>query len=299
MKSFRIHIDPEKEEHQKWLRAENENKVKRILKLTKGLNGNKEANSKKKSELISLIEEFQQQYESLLPLRRLKSADESNVRTSDASSSESLTNMQREEEAEMSDLEDTILKDKLTCSSEVKEKTTTSNSLSPEFTEILKDLTVQDEEVESTRHTLAQMKELEGIVASLKDEVKTLCTQKRRLEEQVEGMSNEAKRRQGQILRLEARILELQAKSKGNESIQISEDNEDPYSSTISDHVAQTNNLQLEVNTSEERLSSEASQVKGLTEQVKSMQKQLVSVNDQKAELEKELVKKRQKLQNV
>ncbi|KAL0297543.1 UNVERIFIED_CONTAM: COP1-interactive protein 1 [Sesamum radiatum] len=200
--------------------------------------------------------------------------------------------MQREEEAEMSDLEDTILKDKLTCSSEVKEKTTTSNSLSPEFTEILKDLTVQDEEVESTRHTLAQTKELEGIVASLKDEVETLCTQKRRLEEQVEGMSNEAKRRQGQILRLEARILELQAKSKGNESIQISEDNEDPYSSTISDHVAQTNNLQLEVNTSEERLSSEASQVKGLMEQVKSMQKQLVSVNDQKAELEKELVKK-------
>ncbi|KAL2234669.1 UNVERIFIED_CONTAM: COP1-interactive protein 1 [Sesamum indicum] len=321
MKSFRIHIDPEKEEHQKWLRTENENKVKRILKLTKGLSGNKEANSRKKSELISLIEEFQQQYESLYSLyvdlrvqvkaninggdddvpstsysdsESYFSPDESNIRTSDASSSESLTNFQRgdSEEAETSDVEDTILKDKLTCSSEVKEKATTSNSQSQELSEILKDLTVQDEEVESTRHTLAQTKELEGIVASLKDEVEMLCTQKRRLEEQVEGMSNEAKQRQVQILRLEARILELEAKSKGNESIQISEDNEDPYSSRISNLVAQTNNLQLEANTLEERLSGEASQVKGLTEQVKSLQKELVAVNGQKAELEKELVKK-------
>ncbi|KAL0447803.1 UNVERIFIED_CONTAM: hypothetical protein Slati_1908200 [Sesamum latifolium] len=310
MKAFRIHIDPEREEHQKWLRAENENKVKRILKLTKGLNG-KEANSKKKSELITLIEEFQQQYESLYSLyvdlrvqvkaningadddvpstsysdsEAYFSPDESNVRTSDASSTESLTSMQRadSQEAETSDVEDTILKDKLTCSSEVKEKTTTSNSQSPEFTEILKDLTVQDEEAESMRHTLAQTKELEGIVASLKDEVEMLCTQKRRLEEQVEGMSDEAKQRQVQILRLEARILELEAKSNGNESIQISEDNEDPYSSRIANLVAQT----------EERLSCETSQVKGLTEQVKSLQKELVSVNGQKAELEKELVKK-------
>ncbi|KAK4422533.1 COP1-interactive protein 1 [Sesamum alatum] len=316
MKAFRIHIDPEKEEHQKWLRIgkfhatlsrkilKNGNKVKRILKLTKGLNGSKEANTQKKSELISLIEEFQQQYESLYSLyvdlrvqvksninysgdddvpstshsdsESYFSPDESNVRTSDASSSESLTNVLRAdgEEAETSDVEDTILKDKLTSSSEVK------------------DVTVQDEEVESTRPTLAQANELEGMVASLKAEVETLRLQKQRLEEQVEGKSNEAKQMHEQISRLEARIFELEAKSNGNESFQSGEDNEDRYSSRMSDLVAQTNNLQLEVKTFglkngelEERLSAETSQVKGLTEQVKSLQKE-------KAELEMELVKK-------
>ncbi|KAK3002088.1 hypothetical protein RJ639_020547 [Escallonia herrerae] len=69
LKPFWSHIDPEKDEQLKWIKIEIDNNVRRILKLTKSINqGNKEANTKKKSELIRLIEDFHKQYDSLYAL---------------------------------------------------------------------------------------------------------------------------------------------------------------------------------------------------------------------------------------
>ncbi|KAI3453795.1 hypothetical protein Pfo_010458 [Paulownia fortunei] len=319
MKSFGNHIGPEKEELLKWVKIEIENKVKRILKITKSINGNKDGNLKKKSEIIHLVEDFHQQYESLYSLYEdLRGEVKNNVNSGDDGSSTSLSDSESyyspeelnvknsetsseipnvphidNQEPETSDVEDTILKDKLTSSSEVKE-TTTFGSQSQEFTAILKDLTIQDEGSENTRQRLAQMMELEGEVASLKTEIETLCTKKRQLEEQAECKSNEGVQMQEKISRLEARILEQ-------------EDNEQWCLSKISDLVARTKNLQLEVNTLhlqkgelEERLSCETKerslQVEGLMEQVNSLKQDLASVNSQKDELELELKKKSTKM---
>ncbi|KAI3468643.1 hypothetical protein Pfo_025306 [Paulownia fortunei] len=336
-KSFSNHIDPEKEEQLKWVKIEIENQVKRILKLTKGINhGNKERNLRKKSEVIQLIEDFQKQYESLYSLyedlreevkknvgagvddsssnsdaESYHSPGESNARTNKMSSGNLKDSDSDNQDPETSDLEDTILKDKLTSSSEVKRTMNLDSpsafSKPPEYEEILKDLRIQREESENASQKLDQIKDLEGQVASLKLEISTLCTQKRQLQEQVECKSDEALQMKEKISRLEAQILEIEATSKENECQfyslrKQSEDNERHYLSRISDLVAQANGMQLELNNLkhqkgelEGRLSREteqSSQVKGLMEQVNSLQHELVTANSQKAELKLEVKKK-------
>ncbi|KAG8382151.1 hypothetical protein BUALT_Bualt05G0046800 [Buddleja alternifolia] len=337
MKTFENHIDPEKEEQLKWVKIEIENQVKKIVKLGKSINGNREGNLKKKSELIHLVEDFHQQYKSLYSLyedlrgevkNNINSGndDNSSLLSSDSESyyspkalstpkhesyyspkasstpknnetSSETPNVHSDpnQETEIDDLENTILKDKLTSSSEVKEMMNLS-SQSPEFGVLLKDLTVQNDESDK----MARTKELEGKVVSMKIEIETLCAQKRRLKEKVEYRSNEAIQMLEKISRLEARVLELEAKENEFEScIKKREDDEKGYLSRISDLATQASNLQLEVNKlrlqrneSEKHLSREAKKVDGLMKKVDNLKHELVSVNNQKGEYEMEIQKK-------
>lgn len=287
--------------------------------------GNKERNLRKKAEAIHLIEDFQKQYESLYSLyanlkeqvkKKVGSGDgdgdgDDNTSSTSGSDSES-HHSQRElkgrsnaassdyQESEASDLEDTtILKDKLTCSSEVKK------AMNPE-PEVFKDLEVPGgEESEKTSQMLGRIKDLEGQVDTLKIEVSNLCTQKTQLEVQVERRLNEATQTNEEISRLEAQILEMVAISKEKEcqfdllGKQFA-DNEQHYSSRISDLAAQADDMQNELNMLkhqkgelEERLLKEtkqwSSQVNGLMEQVNSLQKEVENVNREKDELKLKL----------
>lgn len=69
MNTFRDHIDPGKEDQLKEIIVETDTKVERIVKLVRGANsGNREAKKKKKTEAISLIEDFHKQYQSICAL---------------------------------------------------------------------------------------------------------------------------------------------------------------------------------------------------------------------------------------
>lgn len=322
--------------------AEIESKVKRILKLAKNINqGNKDGISKKKSELVHLVEDFQKHYESLYSLyedlrgevKKKVSGDdyESSASTTDSElyySPDELNDKDGSEnpevpdgdrhELETSDFEDTILKDKLTSTSEVKEtiilgsESSFSNFL--QSREILMDLGIQNDESESTKKVLLDssvllkrklvereellslVKELEGQVEKWKLQTETLSTQKRKLEEQIKCKSNEAEELKVQNSRLEARVLELEATFKEKES-QFSdvgkkfEENKEFYLSRIENLEAQVNDLQLEVKTSyaqtdkpEEQLSFE-----DLAERVNLLQQELECLRSQKARLELEL----------
>ncbi|KAI3710741.1 hypothetical protein L2E82_40532 [Cichorium intybus] len=59
------HVDPEKEEELKWTIIETDTKVSKIVKLIKGIFGNRESNQKKESEAIDLIEDFHERYQSM------------------------------------------------------------------------------------------------------------------------------------------------------------------------------------------------------------------------------------------
>ncbi|KAL7111798.1 hypothetical protein ACP275_05G112500 [Erythranthe tilingii] len=301
MKSFENHIDPEKEEQLKSVKTEIESKVKRTLKLAKNINNNKDANMKKKSELIHLVEDFHHHYESLYSMYEdLRGEVKNNVRFEDNASSSSSSSssppdseayyspverivknddntpdqIYNNQESETSDVEDTtILKDKLTSSSEVKEAST-FGSKSQEFNEILEDLTMEEkeEERENTRKKLDRMRDLEATVVDLKIEVETLCTHRRALEEQILFKCNETTQMHEKISRLESRVLEQ-------------EENEKDFLSKISEFVEKNKILHLEKGELEEIAKEKCDQVKGLMEQVNSLK-------IHKSELELELKKK-------
>ncbi|KAG8375074.1 hypothetical protein BUALT_Bualt10G0062400 [Buddleja alternifolia] len=168
--------------------------MKRILKVSKTINhGNKVENMNKKTELIQLIEDFHQQYESLYILyedlrqevkKNVNGGDDDN--SSSASSSDSETYYSPQATCDTSDFDDTLLKDKLTSSSEVQKTTIfhlqSSFSKAPDSDEIVKNHSEN---------------------ASLKLDISTLCKEKTELEEK--------------ITRLGARILEIEAASKEQE----------------------------------------------------------------------------------
>ncbi|CAK9143200.1 unnamed protein product [Ilex paraguariensis] len=186
MKSFTSHLDPEKDDQLKWIKIEIENKVRRSLTLIKSVNqGNRDGNSKKKSELIQLVEDFHKEYQSLYALyenlkgevrkkvhsREEDSSSSFSTASSDSESfyspdevgsknSESKDELQKvkysyNQKLETSDSEDAVLKDKLTSSSVVKE-TLNLGSVSSlgrvqESGEIIKDLRIDAEETDNTR----------------------------------------------------------------------------------------------------------------------------------------------------
>nr|XP_010314498.2 COP1-interactive protein 1 [Solanum lycopersicum] len=66
LKAFQIHMDPEKEAQMKGIKIEIENKVKRIVKLSKSMNkGSREGNTRRRAELIQLVDDLHKQYQSL------------------------------------------------------------------------------------------------------------------------------------------------------------------------------------------------------------------------------------------
>ncbi|KAL7122879.1 hypothetical protein ACP275_01G071200 [Erythranthe tilingii] len=284
-KSFSNHIDAEKEEQMKWMKIEIEEKVKTILKLTKNINhGNKERNLRKKSEVIHLIEDFEKQYEALYSMyedlrREVKNsvgggddydddddddADDEYASSNDAETfytAEELSARRSETSGGASDMEDTILKDKLTSSSEVK---TVVVNLDKEYGE---------DDSENTSKNSARVKGLEGEVASLKVEISILCELEEQMKKKVSRMEEEMRENEGRFYSLKKQ----------------SEVNEEQYLSRISDMTAHADDMRIELNTLkfekdklEERFSS----------RVESLMKEVVNVNSRKAELELELESK-------
>ncbi|KAL6549883.1 hypothetical protein OROMI_020371 [Orobanche minor] len=333
-KSISNHIDPEKEEQLKWVKLEIENQVKKVIKLTKSINhGNKERNLRNKSEALNLVEDFQKQYESLYSLYEdLREQVKKNVSIGDDTSSSSTSNSDSEsyyspggsytsrtniksnstskdsdsssdhnqEPHPMSDLEDTILKDKLTSSSEVKDLDSRS-----EYGEAVKDLRVRAEESEEIiSQKAARIKDLEGHVESLNIEISMLCMERRELKDQMECKSNEAMQMKERISRLEARVLETEAENQRIfHLVKQFEDNEHKYLSRISELAAQANDMQLELDDLRNQKSElegrflnetekSSTQVRGLTGQILSLKNELANVDRQKSEMKLELERK-------
>ncbi|XP_051119590.1 COP1-interactive protein 1-like [Andrographis paniculata] len=262
LKSIRNHLDPEKEEHLKWMKTELENKVGKLISLARRTSDSKDGDSKRQSELVNLIEDVHRQYELLHSLHEnLRVEVKNNFRGRDgsesptsASDSESYfspdessvfrntdapnTPTDDNQSAETSDADYTILKDKLTSSSKVKE-TTGLGPQSAVVAEMLKEHAVRDDESESPRPWATQVKELKEEVARLKAENEKLFGQKQQLEDALKL------RKDGE--------LEEQWLHEGNER---------------------------------------SSHLNGLVEQLDSLQKELLSVNSEKAKLEFQLEKK-------
>ncbi|KAK4389204.1 COP1-interactive protein 1 [Sesamum angolense] len=323
MKPFSNHIDPEKEEQLNWVKIETENQVKRILKLTKSLNYvNKERNLKKRLEVIQLIEDFQKQYESLYSLyedlrEKVKtkvgpgeddcssaynsdseayySSGEFNVRHSKFSSYvPKVFDTDYNQDSDSSDLEDTILKDKLTSSSEVK-RTMNPDSLSAfgkplEFGEIVKELKVQGEESEKMSQRLDQIKDLEVQVASLKLANSTLYMQKTKLEEhlkyssdQIAQTNEKMSHRLDQIKDLEGQVVSLK---RENSTLYMQKGELEEHLEDSSDQIVQMNEKITSLEAQIVELAATAKENECLVTQANDMQLQLTIVEHEKDDLE-------------
>ncbi|KAL0312492.1 UNVERIFIED_CONTAM: COP1-interactive protein 1 [Sesamum radiatum] len=297
--------------------AETENQVKRILKLTKSLNyGNKERNLKKRLEVVQLIEDFQKQYESLYSLyedlrEKVKikvgrgeddcssaynsdseayySSGEFNVRRSKFSSYvPKAFGTDYNQDSDSSDLEDTILKDKLTSSSEVK-RTMNPDSLSA-FGEIVKDLKVQGEEPEKMSQRLDQIKDLEVQVASLKLANSTLYMQKTKLEEhlkyssdQIVQMNEKMSHRLAQIKDLEGQVASLKLE---NSTLYMQKRDLEEHLEDSSDLIVQMNEKIAGLEAQVVELAATAKENECLVAQANDMQLQLTIVEHEKDDLE-------------
>ncbi|KAK4435442.1 COP1-interactive protein 1 [Sesamum alatum] len=320
LKPFSNHIDPEKEEQLNWMKIETENQVKRILKLTKNLNhGNKERNSKKKLEVVQLIEDVQKQYESLYSLYEdlretvkkkvgRREEDCSSTYNSDSEAyyssgeftvrrnkfSSYAPKMSDTDESDSSDLEGTILKDKLTSSSEVKRTinldTHSAFGKPLEFGEIVKDLKVQGEESEKVSQRLDQIKDLEGQVASLKLENSTLYMQKRELEEHLEYSSDQImqtnekmSQRLAQIKDLEGQVTSLK---RENSTLYTQKRELEEHLEDSAEQIVQMNEKITRLEPQIMELEATAKENECLVTQANDMQLQLTIVEHEKDELE-------------
>ncbi|PHU08493.1 hypothetical protein BC332_20353 [Capsicum chinense] len=251
MKAFGCHTDSEKEEQLKWIKIEIENKVKRIAKLIKKINqGSREGNMRRRSELLQLVDEFHEQYQSLYSMydnlrgevrKKLHGeheGDSSSQSSSSCSNSESYfspgegTAKSSSSCSNCEPLEEAILKDKINF------ETPMSYSRGSESGEFFKDLRIQGEEKlvnESEwfqekvkekedeimyltddfelleKERLSQMKGLEDQVASMKVELDNVCVRKSELEEQLMWKSNKLKRMEESNSELQSRVLALEA----------------------------------------------------------------------------------------
>ncbi|XP_059277314.1 COP1-interactive protein 1-like [Lycium ferocissimum] len=227
MKPFGSHVDPEKEEQLKWIKIEIENKVKRIAKLIKKINqGSREGNLRRRSELLQLVDEFHQQYQSLYSmydnlrgevrkkLHEEHEGDSSSQSSSSCSNSESyfspeeVTAKSSSSCSNCEPLEDAILKDKIITSNfEVKEtvenfdvenfETPMSYSRGSESGEFFKDLCIQGDEklIHESEWLNDKVKEKEDEILYLTDDFelreKERLSHIKGLEDQVASMKVE------------------------------------------------------------------------------------------------------------
>lgn len=308
--------------------AEIEDHVKKILKLAKGINsGNKERRMKKKTEVLALAEDFQRHYDSLYSLyqdlreevkKKMVSSGLGNEEDDDCNSSSSSVDSDVEafsscstgvldsyclHRSMTSDAEETLLKDKLTASSEVKKTVCLDQETDfdkPEET-VINEVEIQGKESQDAiRRGLEHMKYLERQVMNLQHELSSVSMQKGKLGDKLKSKKDQTLKLKSRVSRLEHQLLEFKAASEENELqlysvMQQSEDNEQHYLSRTSDLLAQADDLQLEIDDLrqqkcelEARLTHETKQS---TCQVSSLMEQLNMVNNRKAELELELRK--------
>ncbi|KAL8114362.1 hypothetical protein AgCh_021283 [Apium graveolens] len=261
-----IHINPEKEEELKAAQTENNEIKGKILKLIKTINkGNKEAISKKKSELIKLLDDFQQQYQFLYALynnlttevrKVVDSRDEDSSGSSDSEPFYSpyetsartspmvrhFHNYSKRRNDIDQESEEAYLMDKLPSKNEVvKEALDATQELgktvrSPEAKDessLLKDLVKSKQKIQSMTNvydvykmgTAAQIKELEEQVLMLKLDLDTMETEKTKLEEQLRKLQDNNSQLENQNFEIEKHPVDKTEKS-----------------------VAQVSDLQFEVN---------------------------------------------------
>ncbi|XP_050378200.1 COP1-interactive protein 1-like [Argentina anserina] len=159
--------------------------------------------------------------------------------------------------------------------------------------------------VEAHEHqSPARVKELEGQLAGFKTCLESLCCQKRDLEGWKESKLAEAKQLGDKNIGLHTRILELELvlKEKNDEisDLQKKLENEESSASKVAHFMAQTSNLQLQVESLraqkgeiEERMTNvkneSSAQVKEFTDKINEMQQELENLRWQRAETQIQL----------
>ncbi|XP_057811213.1 COP1-interactive protein 1 isoform X2 [Salvia miltiorrhiza] len=309
MKSFENHIDPEKQEQLRLAKIDVENKVRRILKLAKGINGNKEGNVKK--EIIHLVEDFQQHYESLYSLYEdLRGEAKNIVHGRDDSDSEvyyspveGMHKNSRETDDESSDVEDTILKDILTSSSEIKEN------------KFFKDLRVEEPEIEIAKKQwqAEQMKERISRLKGRVSELESICKDKECLQhekdELEERLTSETKERcievEGLMEQVDCLHEELVSVTTRKVELELELNHKyarsgDKESSKAQELLRKMSQLQTSLLLSERKLSAQekklkqseedsSAQIKSLNQKMKNQQSKMEALLKEKHGLQVEL----------
>ncbi|KAJ8539380.1 hypothetical protein K7X08_013632 [Anisodus acutangulus] len=249
MKAFQSHIDPEKEEQLKDIKIEIENKVKRILRLSKSINkGSRDGNLKRRSELIQLVDDFHKQYQSLYAMYEnlrgevkynlcAKIGDDAASSSSSVSDSEAyhspwqfagegssyFSNTANPESANL-DL-DSLPDSPISSGQEpesrdfFKDNHSMTDKLISESAWLKEKVTEKEEELLSLNkkyevhetERLPEIKRLEDQIAMMKLELETSSVQKKEFEEQIMCKSNEVKQLEKGNSGLQAHVQELEA----------------------------------------------------------------------------------------
>lgn len=326
------------------LSADIENNVTRIFKLIKNEDkGKKDGNrkdSKHESELVGLIENFYQQYQSLYalydhligesgrivrsrkvrtgsPLSPSSSGSDSEYFSSDEMDNSNVNHEHQKMAADgakhdlktenfgvislrhisvsrsSSEEKDAINSEYLAA---LKKSEIVNEDIRNEVDERVKELSalVEAHELHGTQSS-NRVKELEGQLAGFKTDLESLCSEKRDLEAWKEGKVAEAEQLGDKNMGLHARIFELELllKDKNDEISDLLKklENENSSTSKVAYLMAQTSNLQLEVESLrakkgelEERKNESSAQVKGLTDKVHTMKQELETLRWQRAE---------------
>ncbi|KAJ0104538.1 hypothetical protein Patl1_17566 [Pistacia atlantica] len=297
-KSLESDLDPEKVEQMAGSKREIEAKVQKILQLVKSKEQEREdgniSDSETDSELVGLIEEFHNQYQSLHARysnlrgesgrrsrgrgRKERQASASPISGSDSDyySSEdidinnhTLTNGQQK----MSNA--SRKKERGTENSEVNDRKQNSVSTTDE-----NEASDSDENLEAFSETQTSDKDVGGQISGLKLELEALRSQKTDLESQCVKKTTEAKQLEKENKGLQGQIskLELISKEGKNEISDLQKklkDNEKNLTSKIEGLKAQVSYLQSELDSSRASENKATGLVKGLTDQINVMQRDL------------------------
>ncbi|CAN4075899.1 unnamed protein product [Withania somnifera] len=319
MKAFGSHIDPEKEEQSKWIKIENEDKVKRIAKLIKKINqGSREGNLRRRSELLQLLDEFHKQYQSLYSMYdnlrgevRKKLHEEHEDDSSSQSSSSCLNSESYFSTAEVTaksssscsnyePLGDAMLKEKLTTSNSVGSfdaenfETLMSYSRGSESGEFFNDLWIQGEEklINESEWLQEKVKEKEDEILYLTDDFelreKERLDQIKGLEDQVAAMKVELEN-----LYFQRRELEEQLGCKSNELKQMEDNNSMLRSRVVAleaTFIQKDDEFSHLLKESNENQLKSTSRMDDLTEKLHVLQQEVDRLNAKRHELEQKLL---------
>ncbi|OIV92645.1 hypothetical protein TanjilG_17996 [Lupinus angustifolius] len=300
-KSFESQIDPEKSEELKRTKTDIENNLTRVLKLIQNEEQSKRDGNLKETELVGLIEDFYNQYQSLYVLcgrltgeyvkviprvERLSSASSSSSSESDYFSSEEV-------------VIDTVKQELKLVNNNTTEVNDLNHKLFSTEREHSSNLANNTNEVVKTQAPLNnKANELEDRLISRMQEVESLNRQKRNLELQVESQAYEVKQLGAENTELELLLKEtkravsvLKGKLKSNEDKAISKNVE--LMAQISKLELEAKSLRNQKGKMEEKLKRNRNEA--LT-QKKDLTEKLDSVCKHNKELEAQLEREREQV---
>ncbi|KAJ4823818.1 hypothetical protein Tsubulata_005666 [Turnera subulata] len=288
MESSSEHRMPETIEQAQDSKKEIEDRVAKIFKLVKYNDKDKKGKipeeSKRRLELIGLIEDFKNQYESLhaqydnLKGALQKQASGREEKESLSSTSSSDLDYYSSEDIDIDNLTPTHV-----------------------VTDSTKNIFIVDEKKHSASFGVEslQKQELERKLLVLTGELEPLHNLKNELAAQLDKKSAEAKQLGDRNIQLQRRIAELESvlKEKADEVASVTkkqQDSENLFKSKIEDLTAHARNLQQELESVRSQRSSledikrkEAlAQIKGLKDRIKAMQQKMYAMRNQKTEVE-------------